>query len=737
MKQLLQNMQNGETLIAEVPVPAVRPGCALVQTAVSLVSAGTERMLVEFAGKSLLGKAQSRPDLVRQLLDKARREGILTTLEAAFSRLEQPLALGYSSAGTIIALGSGLKGFRVGDRVACGGGGSAVHAEFAVVPQNLLAALPDSVSFEEGAFATLASIALHGFRLSGVQVGEKVAVIGLGLLGLLTVEIARAAGCSVLGIDINPQRVSLARQVGAEDAVARDQAEEAAQAFSRGAGMDAVIICADSKSADPVELAGLIARDRAKVVAVGAVSLEIPRKLYYEKELDFLVSRSYGPGRYDPAYEEQGRDYPQGYVRWTEGRNMQAIVDLIASRRVSALPLITHRFPIDEANQAYDLITGKHKTPFLGVLITYPQTALADRFDNRIPSPTATTVSAHPGEMLALGVIGAGNFANAVFLPAVRRAGGVAPVGIASASGLNAQNAARRYGFGYSTSGQDQIFSDPAINIVAVLTRHNSHAALVQAALTAGKHAFCEKPLAITPGQLAEVEEMLKQPGRPLLTVGFNRRFAPFSRRLKEFIDGRRDPLFATYRINASRIPLSHWLHDPQVGGGRLIGEACHFVDYLVFLVGEAPRSLSIQTLPDENRYHEDNIQITLAFPDGSLGTIQYLANGDKTFPKERLEVFCGGRVGVLDDFRALELTRNGKRQAYHSLLRQDKGHQAGWEAFLTSIRIGGPAPIPYEQVLAVHRACFTAVEALHTAPGTLVTIPSGAPVQAQNGASE
>jgi threonine dehydrogenase-like Zn-dependent dehydrogenase len=371
MKQVLQNMRTGKTAVVDVPVPGPRPGTALVHTAVSLVSAGTERMLVEFAEKSLAGKARARPDLVGQVLEKARREGLLTSISTAFSRLDQPLALGYSSSGTIVALGEGMEGFKVGGRVACAGGGFAVHAEYGVVPRNLLVSLPKGVDFESAAFTTLGAIALHGFRLAEAQVGERVAVIGLGLVGLMTIQIAAAAGCQVFGVDVNPQRVALAKRFGVE-AVLRELAVEAAAAFSAGRGVDAVIICADTPSADPVELAGAIARDRARVVATGAVGLEVPRKPYYEKELSLVNSRSYGPGRYDQVYEEVGRDYPIGYVRWTEGRNLEAVADLMAAGKLDVKPLITHRFPIEKAPAAYALITAKKKEPFLGVLLIYP-----------------------------------------------------------------------------------------------------------------------------------------------------------------------------------------------------------------------------------------------------------------------------------------------------------------------------------------------------------------------------
>ena len=415
MKQLLQNMRDGKALVAEVPAPAVRRGTALVATAASLVSAGTERMVVEFAEKSLVGKARSRPDLLRQVLDKARREGLLPTLQAAFNRLDQPMALGYSSAGTILAVGEGLQGFQVGDRVACAGGGYAVHAEYAVVPQNLLAKLPDNVDFESAAFTTLGAIALHGFRLAHPQVDERVAVIGLGLLGLLAAGIARAAGCAVFGVDLSPQRVELARRMGVE-AVLRADAENAATAYTSARGFDVVLICADARSNDPIELAGLLARDRGQVVAIGAVGLNIPRTLYYNKEINFQVSRSYGPGRYDPDYEERGQDYPAGYVRWTEGRNLEAIVDLLAMGRLDVTPLISHRFPIQQAAEAYQLITGKLNQPFLGVLLTYPQdnaAVPARRVDLAARAP-AVALTGEP----VLGVLGAGNYASAVFLPA-------------------------------------------------------------------------------------------------------------------------------------------------------------------------------------------------------------------------------------------------------------------------------------------------------------------------------
>lgn len=781
MKQLLQNLRTGETTVADVPIPSPQPGTALVRTAASLVSAGTERMLVEFAEKSLVGKARSRPDLVRQVLDKARREGLISSVETAFNRLDQPIALGYSSSGTIAAVGEGLKDYRVGQRVACAGGGYAVHAEYGVVPYNLIAHLPDNVEFEPAAFATLGAIALHGFRLTGAQLGERIAIIGLGLLGLLSAGIARAAGCHVLGIDLDSRRVKLALQLGFE-AVTRDQGEEAAQSFSKGRGSDAILICADTRSDDPVELAGAIARDRAKVVAIGAVGLHIPRKIYYEKEISFINSRSYGPGRYDPAYEENGHDYPIGYVRWTEGRNLEAFVDLLAAGRVDVRPLITHRFPIEQAPAAYELITGKTQEPFLGVLLTYADDARLKVADSGMQDnePAFPQPPAFHTKICKLGVLGAGNFASAVMLPVLRKVSNVELVGIASASGLSARHAANRFGFRTASADEAVILNDSDINSVAILTRHHLHARQVLAALEAGKHVFCEKPLAITPGELDEIGEALMSAGGseqgigdkgegirdsgqgirdrgqgirdkgaeekgkrnrerteenapltypgtsdqddltpvspnpyPLLMVGFNRRFAPLTQVLQEFILRRKEPLVAHYRVNAGYLPLTHWLHDPEQGGGRIVGESCHFVDFLTFLVGEPPVSVVAQAIPDAGRYREDNVIMTFTFPDGSLGVVSYLANGDKAFPKERVEVYAGGRVAVLDDYRSLEMIHGGRRKVVRSRLRQDKGHRAEWEAFAAAILAGGPPPIPYEHLFGVTRATFAAVESL------------------------
>ena len=705
MKQLLQNIKNGKSIVEDVPIPTPREGQALVKTEASLVSAGTERMVVEFAEKSLIGKARSRPDLVKQVVEKARREGLVNTAQSAFNRLDQPMALGYSSAGRIVALGKNMQGFRVGQRVACSGGGYAVHAEYAVVPRNLLTSLPKKVDFESAAFTTLGAIAMHGFRLAEPQIGESVAVIGLGLLGLLTAQISAAAGCNVLGIDIDPARVDLALSLGLE-AVAREKAIDSSAASTANRGFDVVLICADTSSNDPVELAGVIARDRARVVATGAVGLSIPRKVYFEKEISFINSRSYGPGRYDSSYEEDGNDYPLGYVRWTEGRNFEAIVELMSKDKLKVKPLITHRFPIEKATQAYDVITGKKKEPFLGVLLTYPESDW--KVESRtVNFPLAIVKTGH----VKLGVLGAGNFANAILLPAIKKASDIELIGIASSGGLHAQHSGKKFGFKYATSSNDEIINDPNINTVAILTRHDSHAELVVQALKAGKQVFVEKPLAINSKQLEQVKKLLVSDLTSLLTVGFNRRFAPLAQTLSSFLFHRTEPLHVHYRVNAGYLPLNHWTHDPEIGGGRIIGEACHFVDFLTFLVGEPPISVIAHGLPDTNKYREDNVSMTFTFPDGSIGIVDYLANGDKSFAKERVEVFCGGKIAVLDDFVSLQMIEDGKKKEEKGV--QDKGWVNEWKVFSRSIREGGPPPIAYEQSIGVTRSTFAAVESV------------------------
>ena len=679
-------------------------------------------MVVDFAEKNLLEKARSRPDLVRQTLDKAKREGILTTFDAVQNRLDKPMPLGYSSAGRVLEVGAQVSQFKIGDRVACAGGGYAVHAEAVWVPKNLLVALPEQVDFESAAFTTLGAIALQGIRLSEVKLRDVAAVIGLGLLGQLAVQMLKAAGAVVIGMDIQPARAELARKLGA-DAVADspDQMTALCEQMSAGHGADVVLITADTKSNQPIEMAGHVARDKGMVVAVGSVGLNIPRKIYYEKELDLRISRSYGPGRYDHRYEEEGHDYPYGYVRWTEQRNMEAFVQLLAEAKVDVRPLITHRFTIDDAPKAYELIKGKTGEPFLGVVLTYP-----DSVDLR-RTVKLRSVEDHPvtgSEQVGLGVLGAGNFATATLLPAVKDVKSIKMIGVAAGSGVSSRAAADRFGFNYCTTDSGEILNDPRINTVAILTRNNLHARQVIAALEAGKHVFVEKPLCMTEEELQQIISVYqKESGpRPALMVGFNRRFAPFVVELKRKLERVNEPLMLNYRVNAGFIPLDHWTQDAAQSGGRLIGEGCHFIDLLTYLTGSRARRVTTRALPDSGRYSQDNLLVTLEFDDGSIGTLTYVANGDKGFGKEFLEVFGGGLSARLDDYRALLIRDGAKTVQQTARLRQDKGHKAEWAALAAHITGNATAaPISFDEIVHSTRLTLAARRSLQTGEPVII----------------
>lgn len=712
MKQVVQSFKTGELTVTDVPSPSLRPRGILVRTAASLVSAGTERMVVDFAEKNLLEKARARPDLVRQVVDKAHREGVITTIEAVRNRLDQPLALGYSSAGVVVAVGEDAPGFQVGDRVACAGGGFASHAEQVSVPRNLAVAVPDSVSFEEAAFGTIGAIALQGIRQAEVTLGDNVAVIGLGLLGQLTVQLLKAAGCQVLGIDLNEARVALARELGADATCVNVSALAVGDAITGGHGFDSVLITADTTSNDPVTLAGELARDRAIIVAVGAVGMEIPRKRYYEKELDFRLSRSYGPGRYDSAYEEKGNDYPYAYVRWTEQRNIASFISLIADGKVRVAPLITHRFPIDEAERAYDVITGKTREPFLGVMLTYD-------LDRELPArialkgSPATVAPTHPAQQVVrVGMLGAGNFVNATLLPAMKGVPGLELAGLVSGSGMTARASGDRFGFAWCANDAAALLDDPSINWLVIATRHNLHAGQAAAGLAAGKNVFVEKPLGLSREELLRVTRAQRASGRRLI-VGFNRRFAPMVQQMQAFVAAHQRPLIATYRVNAGGIPRDHWLQDPSVGGGRIIGEACHFIDALQFLIGAPVTQVQATPVQTAQGPVDDELIVTLSFEDGSVGTVIYAAGGDKAFGKERIEIIGDNRVAILDDFRALELVHNGRRTRRTERLRPAKGHRAEWMAIVNAATTGAPSPVPLNEIVNTHLATFAVQESL------------------------
>ena len=714
MKQVLQDPRTGEIEVSEVPAPQLLPGCVLVRMAASLVSAGTERASSEFASKNLLQKAQARPDLVREVIGKIQRDGLFSAVAAVRSRLDQPSALGYSSAGTVVGVGEGVVDINIGDHVACAGAGYAVHAEFACVPRLLAAKVPadSEVNLEEAAFTTVGAVALHGVRTADAKLGDVVGVIGLGLLGQLTVQILRAAGCRVLGMDIVRERAALALRMGAHAISSSETSfRDLCLQQTGGQGADAVIITAETSSSGPVNLAAEVARDRAIVAAVGTVGMDLQRKLYYGKELDFRVARSYGPGRYDAAFEQKGRDYPIGYVRWTETRNMEAFLQLLASGKLDLTSLITHRFDIGRASAAYDLITGKTSEPSLGVLITYPANPDETNYLQLSRKGSAPAASA---SRIAIGFLGAGVFAANTLLPVVKAAGGADLVSICAANGSHARHAAEKFGFHSCSTDDAQIIDDPAVNTVVIATRHHLHARQVLAALQAGKHVFCEKPLCLNEGELAEIVEAYTRVAaeRPvILMVGFNRRFAPMALRMKAFLREVNEPLAMHYRVNAGFLPRDHWLNDSEQGGGRIRGEACHFVDFLGFLAGAPIVEVQTRALANLGQYSEDNVVISLQFANGSQGTISYFANGDKSFSKERVEVFGGGSVAVMEDFRRLELVRQGSKQVIRARLRQDKGHRGEWEAFAAAIRNGSEAPIPFGEIVGTTLATFRAAD--------------------------
>jgi predicted dehydrogenase len=709
MRQLIQSYRSGEMKVEEVPPPSVRPGGVLVRTVRSLVSAGTEKMIVDLARKSLLAKARARPDLVRKVVQTARKQGLANTFRKVQAKLDTPIPLGYSSAGVVVEVGEQVHEYRVGDRVACAGAGYANHADYAYVPRNLLARLPEGVSMEGGAFATVGAIALQGVRQAAPTLGERVAVLGLGLIGQLTVQLLRANGCRVVAFDPNPARAHLAQQLGAQAAISSDL-EAAAERFSDGEGVDAVIVAASSPNAEPLEQAGEISRLRGRVVVVGLVGMEVPRSLYYRKELDLRMSMSYGPGRYDPDFEERGFDYPIAHVRWSEQRNLEAVVELIREGVVRLDPLVTHRFPIERALDAYDLISSGRE-PYLGVLLAYG----ADD-ESAVAPAQALRLGSEPKarERLGIGVVGAGGFGQSVLLPALQEAGGIDPIAIASAGGTTARRIGERYGFRTATSRAEDAIAHPDVDVVFVLTRHDLHAPFVVAALDAGKHVFTEKPLALSYEQLDAVAKA-REGARGDVMVGFNRRFAPLVTRLGEHFAGRAHPLVMLYRVNAGFLPREHWVHDPVQGGGRILGEACHFVDLLHHLAGAPPTRVFAECIAGGARYRgDDNVAITLRFSDGSVGTLLYTALGDDRLPKERLEVYGEGGIAILEDFRSLELARGGRVRRERSAS-QDKGFVEEMRRFLAAIRAGGPMPIPFEQSLASSRATLGVLDSLRT----------------------
>ncbi|MBN2474000.1 MAG: bi-domain-containing oxidoreductase [Pirellulales bacterium] len=696
MKQLTQNLRTGELSLDEVPVPLLQPQGILVRSRASLVSAGTERMMLQLAKKSLVGKARERPDLVRKVLDKLRRDGFLATFQAVREKLDREAPMGYSACGEVLQVGAGARQFEVGQLVACAGAGYANHAEVNYVPRLLAVPVPPGVATEAAAYSTVGTIALQGIRNADVRFGETVVVLGLGLIGQLTVQILKASGCRVAGLDPDKSRVELAAVNGADRplVIEGDRTEKEVLQFTRGRGADAILITAATASNDPVEQAAALARDRARVVMVGVTGMDIPRTPYFRKELTFIVSRSYGPGRYDPQYEEHGQDYPVGYVRWTENRNIEAFLDLVAAGTVRPEVCTTHRFPIDEAETAFELILS-NREPYLGVVLTYPEEPGHDRATETSRVSLATSVAAKPIGTVGVSFIGAGGFARSVHLPNLAKLSHVERRGIVDASGIAARSAGKKFGFAFCASAEEEIYGDADTDAVFITTPHSQHAGGICRALAAGKAVFVEKPLAISLDQLREICRACRShEGR--LMVGFNRRFSPLAAELKRSMAGR-GPLSVLYRCNAGALPADHWISDPAEGG-RILGEACHFFDFFAYLTDSAPQTVHAAAPATQSA---DDAMVTVAYDDGSVCQLAYTSTGPSSFSKERIEVFAGGHAGVLEDFRRLQLHADGKRSVRRKLVRADKGHQAELTEFIAALRTGGNLPIEFESLVA------------------------------------
>jgi predicted dehydrogenase/threonine dehydrogenase-like Zn-dependent dehydrogenase len=711
MKQVLQYLANGNTSVVETPAPQVSFGNVLIYTTTSLISAGTERMLVDFGKASLIDKARQQPDKVQMVLEKARTDGLMATVDAVRSKLAQPLPLGYCNVGVVAEVGRGVETFKPGDRVVSNG----PHADVVMVPKNLCAKIPDGVDDESAVFTVMASIGLQGIRLAQPTLGEAFVVTGTGLIGLLTVQLLHAHGCRVLAVDFDDRKLALAQRFGAEicNPGRGEDPVAAGMTFSRGKGLDGAIITASTKSNDPVSQAARMCRKRGRIVLVGVTGLELNRADFYEKELSLQVSCSYGPGRYDPNYEEKGQDYPYGFVRWTEQRNFEAVLDMMAGGRLDAKPLITHRFAFESAPDAYQVLTQDKSA--LGILLQYTSD-ISQRAIRHIALKRDVTFDARKP---VVGFIGAGNYASRILIPAFKAARAQLHT-IVTAGGVNGVIHGEKAGFAEASTDVEALFANAAINTVVIVTRHNSHARFVTQALQAGKNVFVEKPLAINHEELAEVEKAYKAAhaagARPHLMVGFNRRFSPQVQKMKALLMAVGEPKSFVMTVNAGLIPPEHWTQDVEVGGGRIIGEACHFIDLMRFLAGSEIVSIQARCIGAAPGVGitEDKAAITLGFADGSFGTIHYLANGATSFPKERIEVFATGRVLQLDNFRRLQgFGWPGFKKM--NLWRQDKGQTECVRHFLAAVAKGGKTPIAPDEVFEVSRVSIEVARLLRT----------------------
>lgn len=704
MKQILQDLAKGSSIVAEVPRPRCKAGHLLIQSSVSLISAGTERMLVDFGRSGYIEKARQQPEKVKMVLEKIKTDGLLPTIDAVNSKLGQPVPMGYSNVGVVIEVGQGVSNFKVGDRVLSNGH----HAEIVCVPKNLCAKVPETVSNEDAVFTVIGAIALQGIRLAQPTIGECFVVIGLGLIGLVTVQILRANGCRVLGLDFDPAKLDLAQKYGAETVKLADGCDQIAIAnsFSRGRGVDGVIVTASTKSNEPMHQAAKMCRKRGRIILVGVVGLELQRNDLYEKEISFQVSCSYGPGRYDSSYEDQGQDYPVGFVRWTEQRNFEAILDMLSDKLLETSDLRTISFDIEDAPRAYDHLM-KDKGA-LGILLTYA----ADQRNTSARSLILKQGARSPADEVVIGAIGAGNYAGRLLLPTFKNTSARLKT-IATSQGVSGTNIGKQLGFEISTTDTDSLFEDEEINTIVISTQHNSHAQFVIQALNAGKNVFVEKPLALSAMELDEINEAFEaaraRGSAPRMMLGFNRRFAPLVVKLNTQLSKSIGPMSIIYTCNAGAIPTDSWVQDFEKGGGRIIGEACHFLDMARFLANSPIidiQAASMQ-LPNGVDDRSDTVSIIARFDNGSLATINYFANGHQSFPKERIEVFKGNNVFVLNNFRSL--IGYGSNAIKVKTFKQDKGVQQCCDAFVNSIKTGKPCPILYEEVMEVSRSIIEA----------------------------
>lgn len=711
MKQLIQNFKTGDLYVDNLPSPALIEASVLVQNSFSLISAGTEKSTVKVAQSSLIGKARQRPDLVAQVLQNVRKEGFKATLEKVRTKLDSLKALGYSTSGTVLASADSNGYFKVGDRVACAGQDFASHADIVCVPQNLVVKIPDNVSFEEASFTTLGAIALQGIRQANPSLGESVCVIGLGLLGQITCQLLVANGCRVFGIDVSTSMVKLARDISRVAACERQDSNLVSiiDTFTRGFGFDKVIITAAAPTNDPVELAAEIAKKKGTIVIVGAVGMDIPRDPhFYRKELELKMSCSYGPGRYDDKYELLGQDYPHAYVRWTEQRNMQAFLDTVSLGRLNLKPLITHIFDIDNAIDAYNLVMGKKTEPYVGILLKYPNHSNKNEF--KIPVNIIEKIKSE----ISVSFIGAGSFAQSYLIPNLK----TLPVNLISVvtnNGINAKNVAQKYSFRNASTNANEVIANNDCNVIFIASRHDSHANYILTAIENKKHVFVEKPLCIDESEYSKLREvLLGNKKRTILMVGFNRRFAPITVQIKNFFLSVREPKVIQIRINAGMIPRDHWIQNPAAGGGRIIGEMCHFVDLMQFFTDADPVKVFSTSVKSENakEVNDDNVIIVIQFSDGSVGNLIYVANGDKSLPKEQIEIFCGGMAGVINDFRVgfIHYKNSIKKIKFDG-----KGHKEEVEIFINSIARTQGDPISMKSILLTTQTTFKIIDSIRT----------------------